>query len=146
MQVLTECPLTVVIFLQLYKQDVQQHIPGLVPLIIRALHPQVLVQGWCLGRWCSSLLLQLPRAKHLYSRELELLSVAAQLRGRQLLASELRYGAHLYARSDDRWLTWRPQVAKEAVKEHTRQAYTDLIACQVKTLSFVAYILARYQA
>jgi hypothetical protein len=43
-------------------------------------------------------------------------------------------------------LAWRRQVAKEAVKEHTRQAYTDLIACQVKTLSFVAYILARYQA
>lgn len=37
------------------------------------------------------------------------------------------------------------QVNKDDVTEHTRQAYTDLVACQVKTLSFVAYILARYQ-
>lgn len=41
MQVLTECPLIVVILLQLYKGIVQDHIIDFVPLIVAALQLQV---------------------------------------------------------------------------------------------------------
>jgi hypothetical protein len=70
-----------------------------VPLIIRALHPQVLAHGRCLGRgvavYCCSC-----QGQTIYMRaELDLLSVAAQPRGRQLHASELQYGAHFVCTS-----------------------------------------------
>ncbi|KNC75059.1 hypothetical protein SARC_12409, partial [Sphaeroforma arctica JP610] len=72
-KVLTECPIIVVILLQLYKTTVQERIPSFVPLIIQTL---------------------------------ELKPNAATL---------------------------------------SRQAFSDFVACQVKTLSFLAYVLTRFQ-